>query len=163
MRVLSLFFCALALALPCVLGEQAKRSVPELPAVLLTSLTTATLLYPLDLLRSLSMQSPGSSVVALVKGFHADFGMRGFVSQGLSSEVGASRYCARSEAKATARGEATSLEGVMNNHNISRIQQNDEQRRSCSRSVHAALSLCSSLRRRKSEATRRCCRLCCRF
>lgn len=90
MRVLSFVCCAIAMALPCVHGEQAKRpSAPgELPAVLLTSLTTATLLYPLDLLRSLSMQSPGSSVLSLVKTFHSDFGMKGFVSQGLSSEVG---------------------------------------------------------------------------
>ena len=89
MKILTVL-CLLAIAIHSVLGGQVLKvwKTPELPAVLATSLTTATLLYPLDLLRALSMQNPGISPLSLVKNFRADFGLKGFVSQGLTSEVG---------------------------------------------------------------------------
>ena len=54
---------------------------PETSSVFMSSFATAALLYPLDLLRSLSMTSPGTPVPKLVGDFYKDFGAKGFVSQ----------------------------------------------------------------------------------
>ena len=51
------------------------------------ALTTATLMYPVDVLRALKMASAGSSEALTISGFYAKYGMKGFVSQGVIPEL----------------------------------------------------------------------------
>ncbi|GMH92440.1 hypothetical protein TrST_g1893 [Triparma strigata] len=85
------FLVSLLIALLCFTSSKADKvsllPSPETSSVFMSSFATAALLYPLDLLRSLSMTSPGTPVPKLVGDFYKDFGAKGFVSQGLAPEV----------------------------------------------------------------------------
>ena len=79
------FLISLLIALLCFTSSKADKvsllPSPETSSVFMSSFATAALLYPLDLLRSLSMTSPGTPVPKLVGDFYKDFGAKGFVSQ----------------------------------------------------------------------------------
>ena len=62
-----------------------------LPPITCGALTTATTMYPVDLLRALKMSAAAEGVSKgtgeLVKEFHAKHGLKGFVSQGVLPEM----------------------------------------------------------------------------
>ncbi|KAJ1483002.1 hypothetical protein T484DRAFT_1623477 [Baffinella frigidus] len=62
-----------------------------LPPITCGALTTATTMYPVDLLRALKMSAAAEGVSKgtgeLVKDFHARHGLKGFVSQGVLPEM----------------------------------------------------------------------------
>ncbi|GMH78267.1 hypothetical protein TL16_g07732 [Triparma laevis f. inornata] len=90
MTTLKLLIALLLIFLSITLSKASSPSLlpsPETSSVFMSSFATATLLYPLDLLRSLSMTSPGTAVPKLVGDFYKDFGAKGFISQGLAPEV----------------------------------------------------------------------------
>jgi solute carrier family 25 (mitochondrial 2-oxodicarboxylate transporter), member 21 len=63
-----------------------------LPPITAGALATATLMYPMDLLRALKMSSAAdgnaaASTATLVKNFYATHGLKGFVSQGVGPEM----------------------------------------------------------------------------
>ena len=62
-----------------------------LPPITAGALTTATVMYPVDLLRALKMSAAAEGVkkgtTQLVKDFHAQHGLKGFVSQGVLPEM----------------------------------------------------------------------------
>ena len=56
-------------------------------AILGSSFFTAAIMYPVDLVRGLSMMNPGASVPTLLTNFKATYGVTGFFTQGLAPEV----------------------------------------------------------------------------
>jgi hypothetical protein len=62
-----------------------------LPPITAGALATATLMYPMDLLRALKMSSAAdgkaTSTAQLIKNFYATHGLKGFVSQGVAPEM----------------------------------------------------------------------------
>lgn len=60
-----------------------------LPPITLGALSTATIMYPVDLVRALKMSSAEGNLgtVQLLRNFHAAHGMKGFVSQGVLPEM----------------------------------------------------------------------------
>lgn len=60
---------------------------PQTGSVFISSFLTAAMLYPLDLLRGLKMQSPGAATGTLVSKFIKDFGPLGIFKQGIVPEV----------------------------------------------------------------------------
>jgi len=60
-----------------------------LPPITAGALSTATLMYPVDLVRALKMSSADGSVgtTTLLRNFHAAHGAKGFVSQGVFPEM----------------------------------------------------------------------------
>lgn len=68
-------------------GGAAKGGASDTVPILVSSFLTAGIMYPVDLMRALSMSSPGTPVVTLFSNFHRDFGVKGFFTQGLVPEV----------------------------------------------------------------------------
>lgn len=60
-----------------------------LPPITAGAFSTATIMYPVDLVRALKMSSAdaGAGTATLIKNFHAAHGMKGFVSQGVFPEM----------------------------------------------------------------------------
>ena len=76
----------------CRFAEMSSQSIfATLPPITCGALTTATTMYPVDLLRALKMSAAAEGVSKgtgeLVKEFHAKHGLKGFVSQGVLPEM----------------------------------------------------------------------------
>ncbi|EKX52218.1 hypothetical protein GUITHDRAFT_84771 [Guillardia theta CCMP2712] len=67
-----------------------------LPPITAGALSTATLMYPVDLLRALKMsaaaEGKGGSTVTLIKNFYATHGLKGFATQGVVPEMVRATY-----------------------------------------------------------------------
>ncbi len=59
----------------------------ETTSILCSSFLAALLLYPVDVLRSLSMMSPGTPLPVLLKDFIGSYGLGGFLKQGIVPEL----------------------------------------------------------------------------
>jgi len=73
--------------LPLVTIQALPSISPQTGSVFISSFLTAAVLYPLDLLRGLKMQSPGVATGTLVSKFIKDFGPLGVFKQGIVPEV----------------------------------------------------------------------------
>jgi len=68
----------------------------QLPPITAGALSTATLMYPVDLMRALKMSAAaegrGGTAVQLIKEFHAVHGLKGFATQGVLPEMMRATY-----------------------------------------------------------------------
>ncbi len=71
---------------------QSKQSVwATLPPITCGAFATATIMYPVDLVRALTMSAAGDgakqSTVQLIQAFHKQHGLKGFATQGVAPEM----------------------------------------------------------------------------
>lgn len=68
----------------------------QLPPITAGALATATLMYPVDLVRALKMsaaaEGKGGTAISLIKDFHAVHGLKGFATQGVLPEMMRATY-----------------------------------------------------------------------
>ena len=70
-----------------LLALRKKTRSDEIPPILGGAFVTATVMYPVDVVRAISMANPGQSALTSLRWFIKENGMQGFIKQGLVPEV----------------------------------------------------------------------------